>query len=182
MTQLIQKTEHCQRFVLASEIILSGAHEGTINGWPIRYRADNQTFTDLYTRRRMTERWDPGSIVLGPQIVFSIQHSQFKQELGDALTVTHLPDQGLQAVLNARSESLTNGPEIWRAVRAGELKGWSVEFDILPGHLRMDGKVRVIQQGIVTGVSLVDRPAYDYAQAEARAQAQDTHRCFWWRS
>ena len=110
------------------------------------------------------ERFVPGALAPVPAVPLNLQH-----------------DRGM-VILAAGSYELTDGPQalevraelpagsaVLALVKRGALKGFSIEFH--PREERSEGGLRIIERAELTGIGLVDAPAYPASGAEVRAAA-----------
>ena len=77
--------------------------------------------------------------------------------------------QGTDAyTISARIARTTIGDDALYNVRNGLLNGFSVEMRVHEDDWREDATLRVIKRATVSGIALVDRPAYPQSSVEAR--------------
>lgn len=135
-----------------------------------------------------------GRTLLGVAMPYRVVSPQFRERFEPgAFGEVRAIDLNLQhdpGTVLARGVSLTDGPEALRVsatlpdlgevagtlalVRRGALRGFSVEFRATTE--RREGGVRVVERADLTGLALVDRPAYPGAGAEVRARSGRTMR------
>ena len=113
------------------------------------------------------ERFEPGAFAPVPAVSLNIQH--------DA-SMTIVPAAGVvlrdgPAALEVRAELPQGAASL---VRRGALRGLSVEFNAI--RERLEACIRVVERATLTGIGLVDRPAYPAAGAEVRARSGRTVR------
>ena len=117
---------------------------------------------------RFTERFEPGSVRLGRDMSANIMHERSKPvaRIGAGLTVS---DDGNSIEARIAWPDTTYGREAKELVEARILRGLSIEF--LATKDRMDGTERIIEEAVMTGLGIVDRPAYpDSVIAERMAE------------
>ena len=113
------------------------------------------------------ERFEAGSIVMGGTLWLDYQHDPSR-------ILAHTENGGLtlrdtESALNVEAV-LPNIPLADKAlseVRAGVLKGFSIEFTA--NSERVDDDVRVIERASLAGIGLVKSPSYEQSKVEARA-------------
>lgn len=110
------------------------------------------------------ERFLPGAFGALPAVALNLQHDPAlvlapagALELADSERALEV-----RATLPAASAAV-------QLVKRGALTGFSIEFHARAE--RRDGDVRVIERAELTGLALVDRPAYGASTAEVRASA-----------
>lgn len=126
------------------------ADDAGITGVLLRY-GDRATFGTF------TERFEPGAMRMEADLIANLMHDRMKPvaRTGAGLTVT---DDG--GGLSARIEwpETVYAREARELVQAGVLKGLSVEFRAVTE--RFEGRERIISEARMTGLGIVDRPAY----------------------
>ena len=133
------------------------AENGVLRGTVVDY-ADAAQFGNF------TERFLPGSIRLDDPIL-NLQHDRGKPvaRLGAGLSI----DDGPQRMaMEATLPDTVYGREARELVAAGILRGLSIEFRAVKE--KWDGQRRTIMDAVMTGVGLVDKPAYGRSEIEAR--------------
>ena len=132
----------------------------TLTGAAIRYGDVSPDFR---------ERFEPGALAPIPAVPLTLQH--------DARTVLIAAGRYVlndtPRALEVRADLPANSAAI-KLVRRGALSGFSIEF-----HARAERReagIRVVEHAELTGLSLVDKPAYPASGAEVRARSGRTIR------
>ena len=120
------------------------------------------------------ERFEPDSIRFD-DVVLNVMHDRSRPvaRTPASLSFQALAD-GRGLGVRAALVDTGDGRDAYRMVQAGILRGFSIEFRSLREHPEtVSGDVvRVIDEARLTGLAIVDTPAYDGASAEARALAE----------
>ena len=117
--------------------------------------------------RGRRERFEARSVFLSPTISLNREHdpaSVIVEELGEHLTLRDGPD-ALLVEVNLPDTAAARSAAA--AVRAGELRGFSVEFHPIEETADPDG-TRVIARALLADVGLVGDPAYPSSVVELR--------------
>ena len=112
------------------------------------------------------EQFEPGSIEFAPSLMLNAQHDRGRplaRYPGGGLA---LADGSESARIAADLPATTLARDTYELVRAGVLTGLSVEFRA--ERERLDAGVRVIERALLTGLGVVDEPAYKLSRIEAR--------------
>ena len=122
----------------------------------------------------LRERFEPGAFGADVERADVLANWQHHREAplgrtdGGGLTLTDGPEAlRVELVLPAT----VAGRDVAELAGRRVLRGFSVEFRALAD--RFEGGVRVVQRAILTGLAVVDRPAYGDALASLRARALD---------
>ena len=143
--------------------------DGMIEG--VVYDPDDVAPPGAVRDHGMAERIEPGAFgpAAGVRVVLNVMHD-FRRGVDSSFH----PGGGLQfrdtdnGGMRFRAQV---SPEVHAAVRAGRLRGTSVEFD--PLEERVEDRTRVIRRGRLLGLALVDQGAYPSARvAFRRARAR----------
>ena len=114
------------------------------------------------------ERFEPGAFGEVRAVDLNLQHDP-AVVVARGASLTDSP-----VALSVRA-TLPDGAAALALVKRGALRGFSVEFT--PTRERRDAAgVRVVEAATLTGLALVDRPAYPAAGAEVRARSGRTMR------
>ena len=123
----------------------------------------------------LRERFEPGAFGPDPgrrDVLANWQHSReapLGRTGGGGLTLTDGPD-ALRVDLVLPSTAA--GRDVAELSRRRVLRGFSIEFRPVREGFR--GGVRVVAGAVLTGISIVDRPAYGDALAALRARALES--------
>jgi len=122
-------------------------------------------YGDRATFGRFTERFEPGSIRLSPDVIANLMHDRMKPV---ARTGAGLVLVDGAAALEARIDwpDTVYAKEARELVAAGIMRGFSLEFRA--DRERWDGAERIIQEARVSAFAIVDRPAYPDSEISAR--------------
>ena len=115
------------------------------------------------------ERFEAGAFSGGMSDVrLTVQHDRGRPlaRTGAGLT---LDDNAERLALAAELPATREADDTMTLVRAGVLRGLSVEFRAVVE--RMEGETRVISRATLGAVSVVDEPAYPQSEIEARMAA-----------
>ena len=122
----------------------------------------------------LRERFEPGAFGPDPggrDVLANWQHSReapLGRTGGGGLTLADGPD-ALRAELALPATAA--GRDVAELARRRVLRGFSVEFTAAKD--RFEGGVRVVMRATLSGLAIVDRPAYGEALASLRARALD---------
>lgn len=133
------------------------AENGVLKGTVVDY-SDSAQFGSF------TERFLPGSIRTDDPIL-NLQHDRGRPvaRVGAGLVIEDGPARmHMQATL----PETVYGREARELVDAGILRGLSIEFRAVKE--KWDGHRRTILEAVMSGVALVDKPAYGRSEIEAR--------------
>ena len=100
----------------------------------------------------------------------NIQHNRQRMIArtgGGGLVLTDSPER---LAIRADLPNIRDADDALLMVRNGMLRGLSVEFD--PTSERQDGDLRVIDKALLSGIGVVDIPAYKQAAAEVRQEGE----------
>ena len=134
------------------------AAENGLSGIVLRY-GDRAKFG------RFTERFEPGALRFDGDVTANLMHDRSKPVARTGAGLT-LGESG--GVIEARIDwpDTVYAREAKELVEARILRGLSVEF--VPEMQRMEGMERVISRARMTGLGIVDRPAYKESQIMQR--------------
>lgn len=143
----------------------------------IEFRADNDglsgtviRYGDVAAFGDFTERFASGSIRMDADIVANIMHDRAKPvaRIGAGLT---LSDTGGAVEARIAFPETSFARDAKELVEARILRGFSIEFMAI--RERMEGRERIIEKARMTGLGIVDRPAYpDSVIADRIAELQ----------
>ena len=147
--------------------------QGTLNRRYCELRQDGRTITgvavrygDLATLPWGEERISPGAFTPIGDVIMNVQHRRDRPvaRTPQTLTFSDTPDS---LTLRAELPSTREADDLLANIRAGVLRGLSIEFRV--SSERLDNDVLVIERGVLSGVGVVDRPAYPESLVAARA-------------
>ncbi len=130
-------------------------------------RADGRIITgaaleygDVARLRFGRETFDPQPFgdVAALDVIANIQHNRQRplaRTGGGGLVLTDSPDR---LAIRAELPTTRDADDALELVKTGVLRGWSIEFD--PQRESQEGDLRRIHSALLSGVGLVDRPAY----------------------
>ena len=156
---------------------------GAMDG-PGELRGVAMRFGDVAELPWGRERFDPGSLTAAADgVILNVQHERGRP-------LARFPDGGLELDfdaaelrIRARVADTSDGRDTVALVRAGVLRGLSVEFR--PDDERLEDGVRIVTRARLSGIAVVDDGAYDTATVNAyRARARDIGQTrgpsIWW--
>ena len=122
------------------------------------------------------ERFVRGAITWTPDTMLTLQHDRGKAlaRVGAGLVL----EDGAEALtMRATLPNTTLGNDTLELVRSGVLRGLSLEF--VASRTRQENRVAVVEAARMTGLSIVDVPAYS-ASVIARERAKQSPRVRVW--
>ena len=138
------------------------AADGRLSGTVISY-------SDTASVGGQLERFVPGAFgdVASADVILNRQHDRRTPlaRTGAGLTLTDGPESLRMA---AQLPETADARDTLQLVSAGVLRGLSVEFRAI--RETFENGVRVIHEALLTGLGVVDRPAYAQSIVEARAE------------
>lgn len=141
---------------------LTAAGDNTLAGVVMLYGAEARI------AGRFKERFDSGAFanIGDADILLNVQHDRTRplaRTGGGGLVLT---DSVMELRMQARLPETREAKDTLSLVRGKVLRGLSVEF--LPTAEHDENGVRVIERALLTGLSVVDKPAYDSSTVAAR--------------
>ena len=139
--------------------------ERTIEGTIVRFD-DTAEIAGVFR-----ERVEPGAFTMRSDMMLNAQHDRSKplSKLNSTREASMSIRQSMDAyTIRARIARTTIGDDALYNVRNGLLNGFSVEMRVHEDDWREDATLRVIKRATVSGIALVDRPAYPQSSVEAR--------------
>ena len=114
------------------------------------------------------ERFEPGAFgdVAGADVILNVQHERTRPIARTGGAGLALVDTSERLAIRADIPPTKDGDDALALVRAGVLRGLSVEFRAVAE--RIEGGVRVIERAVLSAVGIVDTPAYPASEVEAR--------------
>lgn len=118
------------------------------------------------------ETFDPGAFgdVAALDVIANVQHERTRpiaRTGGGGLVLTDSPEK---LAIRADLPKTRDADDALELVRTGVLRGWSVEFN--PLRRSQEGDLRRIHRADLSGLGLVDRPAYTQSVAEVRQDGE----------
>ena len=111
------------------------------------------------------ERFLPGSLEFS-DVILNVQHERNRPIARTPETLV-LTDSRESLEMRAEVPETREGTDAVELVRKSILRGLSVEFRAI--RERYEGGIRVIERALLSGIGLVDKPAYLGSTVEARA-------------
>ena len=114
-----------------------------------------------------SERFVRGGITWSDDTMLTVQHDRTKAlaRVGAGLTLEDGPEA---LTMRATMPNTTLGNDTLELVRAGVLRGLSLEF--VPTRTRNEGRVSVVEAARMSGLSVVDVPAYTQSTIDREKQ------------
>ena len=114
-----------------------------------------------------SERIEAGAFAPVGDVILNAQHDRGRPlaRTGAGLVVA---DDNRSLRIEAELPETRDADDVLALVRARVLLGLSIEFRAVSE--RLDGRVRVIERAKLSGIGIVDTPAYSSAEVEARMQ------------
>ena len=113
------------------------------------------------------ERFEPGAFgeIRAADVILNVQHDRGRPvaRTGGGL---NLDDDLARLAIHAELPETREADDALANVKAKILRGFSIEFKAV--RERMAGNVRIIERARLTGIALVDRPAYMESAVSAR--------------
>ena len=104
------------------------------------------------------ERFDPGAFAPIEDVILNVQHDRTRPIARTSGGTLEIRDTGASMDIEAQLPETVDASDALENVRAGILRGFSVEFR--PEKTRLDGDTIVVEKAVLRGIGLVDRPAY----------------------
>ena len=139
----------------------------------VRYEADKRqisgtalTYGDRANIGSLVETFERNSIQLDDVVMLNVQHNRGRPlaRFPDGGLALELTSQGLE--VRATLPETTEANDTIELIRNKVLTGLSIEFRAVAD--RVVGTTRRIQEAIVSGIAVVDRPAYPDSTITAR--------------
>ena len=135
-----------------------------LEGTAIRYG-------DIARLGSVRERFEPRSVTPAADgVILNVQHDRNRPlaRTGERGGL-ELLDSSDALRLRAALPNTREADDTLELVRRGVLRGLSVEFDII--RERWDGMLRIVERALLSGIGVVDRPAYPQSAVHARRDA-----------
>ena len=135
------------------------AGERTLSGRAVRYG-------DIAKLPWGSERIEAGAFAPLGDVLLNAQHDRRTPLARTGGGGLELADSAEALIIEATLPETRAADDVLELVRKKILRGLSIEF--LPKTERLEGQVRIIERAILSGVAVVDRPAYTDSEVQAR--------------
>ena len=114
------------------------------------------------------ERFEPGSLRMADAVHLDLNHDKERAVAWHPGGGLELRDEDGAMILSAELPPIPAADRALEEIRSGKTAGLSVEFRAVK-ESRSEG-VRVIEEALLEGVGLVERPSYTGSRIEARSR------------
>ena len=116
------------------------------------------------------EKFEPGAFgeVAGLDVIMNVQHDRAQPIARTTGGTMRLADTGGELTIEADLPDTTIANDAVANIRAGILRGFSVEF--IPEETREDSGIIIVEKADLRGVGVVDRPAYPKSKVHPRSE------------
>ena len=126
------------------------------------------SYGDVASVGGISERFEPGAFgdVVGLDLVLNVAHQRTRpiaRTGGAGLTLSDSPES---LTMSVEPPDTADARDTLALVKAGVLRGVSVEFRAIAE--RFENGVRIITGALLTGLAIVDKPAYGESTIQAR--------------
>ena len=146
----------------------------------LRYDADERKVSGVAMRYGDTatlpwgekERFEPGAFgeVGGLDVILNVQHDRGRPIARTTGGTMRLSDSAGELRIEATLPETTEADNAIANIRAGILRGFSVEFK--PEETDRDGDTIIVKKAKLPGIGLVDRPAYPKSRVQSRSEGE----------
>ena len=126
---------------------------------------------------RARERFEPRAFgnLESADVILNVAHDRARP-LARTGAGLFLVDTAESLTVRAELPNTREADDVLELIKAGVLRGLSIEF--LARQKRFEGEIRVVSDAALTGLGVVDRPAYRGSAVSARS-ATDQRRRLW---
>ena len=118
------------------------------------------------------ERIERGALQI-KDVVLNLSHDR-QRPIARQGSNLDLIDKNNALEMRASIPKTRDGDDALTLIKAGVLRGLSVEMSIRKDEWRAGGRLRLIKEAVLSGIGVVDKPAYPKSSVEARQAVLDS--------